>query len=161
MLKQPRCRSGLTPIARWRSVNVRDQNPVKRNRNLGTSCIAAVAILALLAAPFCGPLCAASNLCPNAAAMTGSAENCHRTQISTNSPSDSPTASSAKLCSHRELPAIVSAPREFSPPLETSAIPVLHSGTEQPSPTGFRIGSNTDPSPQSAFPATNTSILRI
>jgi hypothetical protein len=137
------------------------KNPVKRMRNLRTSCIVAIVTLALLVAPFCGPLCAASNNCPNAAAMTDSAENCHHTQISTNSPSDSPTASSAKLCSHRELPAIVSSQREFSPSRETSAIPVLHSSTEQPSPTGFRMGSKTDPSPQSASPATKTSILRF
>src|SRR5450755_213446 len=135
------------------------KNPADHKRNPATAYIASTLVLALLIAPFCGPICAASNSCPNAAAMTDSADDCHHAQISTNS--NSATASSPKLCSRHELPALVTAQQESLPSLEASAVPILRSSAEPTDPSGFRLQSKSDHSPKSTPPSTSTTILRL
>jgi hypothetical protein len=137
-----------------------------RNRRSGIACIAVLTTLAMLIAPFCGRICAASTGCENGQAIADSAESCHRAAVS-NRAGWGTDLVSAKSCNQHELPAIVSNEPKPSSLLRVTAFTVP-SGIQQTKSIvldlvghSARCCNNGDDPPQAGLPGPTTSVLRI
>ena len=92
------------------------------NRDFRASCIAFVAMFAMLITPLCGRLCASANGCGAGvpiAQSEGRSEECHHAAFSVPSESEVATLASAGSCNHQEtLPAILSSNEKVLSPDE-------------------------------------------
>jgi hypothetical protein len=136
----------------------------KRVHRWKTTCSAIITMLALLIAPFCGPICAASSGCDHAAAISGSADTCHHSGVVTTSTSNNAAVSNARACNQHDLFVIVSAERTWPSPAasSTSAIPfqvaqTTHLDVVAPH-AQWHSGSDLS---KASLPGTSTSVLRI
>jgi hypothetical protein len=158
----------LTPVSPSRSLKPVMKDSLHRYRSPGVMSAAIVTALAVLIAPFCGRICAASSGCENGTAMAESRESCHRTTVLTSSESGCTTAqASSRFCSQHELPAVLVAEQKLSALLRSSTLAASLSGTAQtkyiaPDLIANNPGWRHDGHPtQAAVPSTDTSVLRI
>ena len=130
--------------------------------------VAIVTVLAVLIAPFCGRICAASSGCENGTAIAESHESCHHTTVLISSESEFTTAlGSSRFCNQHELLAVVVSEQELSSLLRSSTLAASLPEAEQTKYMAFDLNANNpgwrhdgNP-PQAAVPATDTSVLRI
>jgi hypothetical protein len=160
--------SRLTAAAPGRSVISAMRKTAPTIRCRGTSWLAMVTTLALLIAPFCGRICAASSDCQYGAAIVDSTDNCHHTSASTPSESGSNTAlASVHVCARHELPVVLGAEQELLSSPDTSSRLALPSVALQPKYVGLGLVGHDawwrddGHPPQATLSAITTSVLRI
>jgi hypothetical protein len=140
---------------------------LRKNRGVKTMGIAAVTVLALLIAPFCGPICAASRNCHRAGVAT--AEDCHRSDPASHSASNNAADVSDKVdfaaprsCNSRDFVAIVSDDPASRSRLDGS-IQIIVPEREIPAgvDAAFSHPRKPAPLPAQGRPGSNESVLRI
>jgi hypothetical protein len=131
-------------------------------------CVAMVTMLAVLIAPFCGRICAASSGCENGTAIAESQQSCHHTTVLVSPESESTSAlASSRFCNRHELPAILIVEQKLPSLLRVSTLAASLFGTEQTKRMAQGLIAN-NPGlrhdrhpPQAAVPKPDTSVLRI
>jgi hypothetical protein len=141
----------------------------RRNRCPAAASIAIVTMLAVLATPLCARICGASIGCESGAAIAEPSDHCHHRAVFDRTESERPALTSAdvKLCSQRELPALISREQEPSWLVNSSPSATLFSQFQQTKDPDFNFllraaiwRHNVDPSLASPL-AKSTLILRI
>jgi hypothetical protein len=141
----------------------------RRNRCPVAASIAVVTMLAVLVTPLCARICGASIGCESSAAIAEPSDNCHHRVVFDRAESERPAFTSAdvKLCSQRELPALISREQEPSRLVNSSPSATLFSQFQQTKYSDFKLllraaiwRHNVDPSLAGPL-AKSTLILRI
>jgi hypothetical protein len=139
------------------------------NRCHAAASIAIVTMLAVLLTPLCARICGASIGCENGAAIADSSDHCQHRAVFGRAESERPTLTPAdlKLCSQRELPALIGREQESSSLVNSLPSATLFSQFQQAKYPDFNFllraaiwRHNVDPSLANP-PAKSTLVLRI